>query len=93
MKLIKDRIYAKVITPPKTKGGLILSPNDNLDQYTAQVVDVGPQVKYLKKGDVIRYVHNLAEYNSDKSGKFIFIRESEAVILECGTTAENIPIL
>ena len=93
MQLLKDRIYAKVLEPKPQESGIILQEEDALDRYTAVVLHVGPGVEHIKPGDTIRYLHNLAEYFSDKSGKYVFLRESESVILRCGTDDSHIQIL
>jgi co-chaperonin GroES (HSP10) len=70
-------------TDVKTKGGLILadSQRDDVRYRQAEIVNVGNEVSYIKKGDNI-YYDKAAGFNIEiKSDVFKVIKEIDVVVV------------
>ena len=70
-------------TDVKTKGGLILadSQRDDVRYRQAEIVNVGNEVSYIKKGDNI-YYDKAAGFNIEiKSDVFKVIKEVDVVVV------------
>jgi co-chaperonin GroES (HSP10) len=76
MKPIRNKVFAEILPPPQRESGIILRNNETLDKYRAKVIAVGPDVKYVKQGDVVRYNENEAVPYEENGKKFVFLRET-----------------
>lgn len=76
MKPIKNRIFAEILPEPELKSGIIILNNENLNKYRAKVLAIGPEVKHVKIGDVVRYNENQSIAYEENGKKFIFLNET-----------------
>lgn len=80
MKPLKDRIFAEILPETETDSGIVLM-GSNLDKHRCRVLSVGPGVKSIRQGQVLRYDHNISVSYEDKGKKFVFLRESDPIFI------------
>lgn len=81
MKLIGNRILAEVIpTEAKTESGIILPEKLNLEKNRAEIVLTGPDVKYYKIGQVVKFNPHTATRLEVRNTDCVFLREDQDII-------------
>ena len=76
MKPLSNKIYAKKLPIPLTPGGLIVTGQSRIDKYQAKVMFVGPDVKHVKVGNIIRYDQNSCEEYEHNGIDGVFLKET-----------------
>ena len=81
MQLLGNRILAEVIpTENKTESGIIIPERINLKKNRAEIVLVGPDVKYYQTGQVVFYNPSQADFMEVRGTDCVFLKEDRDII-------------
>jgi co-chaperonin GroES (HSP10) len=79
MRPLHNKIFAEILPPPKTAAGIILPGDDKLNNM-AKVLEVGPKVKYAKKGMTMNFNQHTVQHYEENGKQYVFAREDADVI-------------
>ena len=81
---IKSKILIELVEPSKEEvldSGIILTTPDRDAANQAKVIAVGPEVEYVKVGDIIIPNWNAADPTEFEKQKYWFVKEDEVVMI------------